>query len=186
MSPRNESIPDIDLHPQALPGAGPQEALAACREFLERCWRKGAAECRVITGRGLHGDGTPRLRQRVEREVLPLFRDRLSSTALEQQGAVILLRFRKRDTSSHPAYQAGLSRERDRSEMARREERLGVARQRFDQAWAMVEEEDWRRARLKVNQLLKEFLPGEPLVSGDLASIRAALDRLETEMKHGK
>src|SRR5438128_1544730 len=91
------AIPSIDLHPEnfSSPGRGPGAALAACRSFLLAQWEAGRPEGRVITGIGIHGDGTPRLRLRVEREILPGLHDKIEEVSHEQGGAVLRVRFRK-------------------------------------------------------------------------------------------
>src|SRR5262245_53063878 len=89
-----KEIPSIDLHPEAVPGSGPEAALLAARGFLEGCLRRGDRDARLITGLGLRGDGTPRLRSRVESEVLPAFHARIESQHYEQHGAVIRLRLK--------------------------------------------------------------------------------------------
>src|SRR5229473_2207627 len=83
--------PFIDLHPDKISGPGPETALLACRRFLDEALRRGWKELRIITGIGIHGDGTPRLRLRVEKEVLSAYSTHIESQHYEQGGAVIHL-----------------------------------------------------------------------------------------------
>jgi hypothetical protein len=174
-----KKIPEIDLHPEKIQGTRPENALAACRNFLQECVRQQAFEARIITGFGLHGDGTPRLRMRVEREVLPSFQSYFKATGLEQGGAVIHVWFQNMAPKSSPKELARLEKERNHRDWVKKEERLMVAWQRYHQAQDYFLEDDLRRARLKVNQVLKELFPNEAQCQEDNASLRAALKRLQ-------
>jgi hypothetical protein len=168
----------IDLHPEKIQGARPENALAACREFLQECIRQQAFEARIITGLGLHGDGTPRLRNRVEREVLPSFQPHFRAVGLEQGGAVIHVWFQSQASTS-PKQQALLAKERSHQDWVKKQERLMVAWQRLRQAQDYLLEDDLRRARLKANQVLKELAPEEPLCQEDNGSLRDGLKRIQ-------
>lgn len=172
----------IDLHPSALPGAGPEAALAAAREFLREQLARRQTQARIITGLGLHGDGTPRLRRRVESEVLPAFQDRIAETYLEQGGAVIRVVFKKQNSAENPAHARQLQKESRQKAFVAREERLGVAGERLDKAEHYLEEGDLRRAKLKIGQLLREFLPSRSIPSEE-GAMRKALEDLEKDLK---
>ncbi len=172
-----KKVLEIDLHPEKVQGSRPENALAVCKTFLQECIRQQAFEARIITGLGLHGDGTPRLRLRVEREVLPSFQGYFRATGLEQGGAVIHVWFQNQARSS-PREQARLAKERSHQDWVKKQERLMVAWQRYRQAQDYFLEDDLRRARLKANQVLKEFFPEEPLGQEDNESLRAALKRI--------
>jgi len=152
--------------------------LAACRYFLQECIRQQAFEARIITGLGLHGDGTPRLRTRVEREVLPAFQSYLKAIALEQGGAVIHVWFQSQARIC-PKQQALLEKERSHQGWVKKQERLMVAWQRYRQAQGYLLEDDLRKAKLKANQVLKELAPEEPLCQEDNESLRAGLARIK-------
>jgi len=173
-----KKILEIDLHPEKIHGSRPENALAACRDFLQECVRQQAFEARIITGLGLHGDGTPRLRMRVEKEVLPSFRPYFKATALEQGGAVIHVWFESQPSSS-PKQQALAERERSHQGWVKRQERLMVSWQRYRQAQDHLFEDDLRRAKLKANQVLKELAPEEPLCIEDNDSLRTGLARIK-------
>src|SRR5258708_927558 len=98
------NTPFIDLHPGKIRGSGPETALLACRQFLEKSLHRGHTQVRIITGLGLHGDGSPRLRSRIESEVLPGFHSRILSQSYEQGGAVIRLELAKSPDRVHPQY----------------------------------------------------------------------------------
>jgi len=173
----------IDLHPGKIHGDRPETALAACRNFLRECLCQQAFEARIITGLGLHGDGTPRLRTRVEAEVLPGFKHAIEATALEQGGAVIHVWFKPQEAKLSHSQLAKAQKERDNKQRLVREERLMVATSRYKQAQEAYLEDDLRKAKLKVNQFLREFHPEEPPCQEDNESIRASLDRLRQSLK---
>src|SRR3954463_9633818 len=153
------AVPTLDMHPEFFPSSprGPEAALAACRQFLREQWEAGRREVRLVTGLGLHGDGTPRLRLRVEREVLPAFHEIIETVQHEQQGAVLRISFKKPPSPGGDKQVRHLKKEDDRRRFILSQDRIMVPRQRFEQAWACLEEDDLRRARLKVNQVLREF-----------------------------
>ena len=147
----------LDLHPEKLPGKGPETALLAAREFLEQALKAGQREVRLITGLGLHGDGTPRLRGRVEQDVLPAFFSQIESSSYEQGGAVILLRLRHVPVRADPRYLRQRRHEDERSRAAGMEQRLEVAWERLEAAETALQEGGLKRARLKLNQVAREF-----------------------------
>jgi hypothetical protein len=151
------SVPSIDLHPDKIGGDGPEFALAACRSFLERCLRAGAREVRIITGLGLRGDGTPRLRTRVEQEILGAYVRQIEQQSYEQGGAVIHLWLKPTVQKPGPAWQRQQRRAHERARQLEREERILVAQDRLRLAEEALESGDLRRARLKLNQVAKEF-----------------------------
>jgi hypothetical protein len=163
--------PSIDLHPENIPGSGPEAALRACRSFLDKALKSGHREVRIITGVGLRGDGTPRLRQRVEQEVLAGFYRFVEQTSYEQGGAVIHVWLRAVDQKPTTAWVRHQRHLAERSQVADREERLGIAYDRLDQAEAAFEEGDFRRCRLKLNQVAREF--GWEIAGGELAEAEA-------------
>lgn len=154
-------IPSIDLHPEKIPG-GADQAVRACRAFLDKALAAGHRQVRVITGLGLHGDGTPRLRHRVEQQVLGGLYERIEQTAYEQGGAVIKIWFKPSTPQPSLSWHRSRRHEAERLAVADREERLMVAWDRLDAAENAFEEGDLRRCRLKLNQIAREF--GWPLV----------------------
>jgi DNA-nicking Smr family endonuclease len=155
------AIPSIDLHPEKVGGAGPEAALQACRAFLERSLKAGHRQVRIITGVGLRGDGTPRLRSRVENEVLGAYFSAIEQQAYEQGGAVIKLWLRAQSKPPSGSWQRQQRRQAERQALAGRAERLMVAQDRLELAEDALDEGDLRRCRLKLNQVAKEF--GWPL-----------------------
>ena len=176
-----KNIPTLDLHPQALPGTGPEIALAAARAFIRGQIQLGGREARLITGLGLHGDGTPRLRRRVETEVLPGFGG-IEQVSLEQGGAVLRLVFKRTDAAENQAHLRHLAKEKNSRDFAAREERLMVAGQRLEAARDSLEEGDLRKTRLKTGQLVREFLPGRS-VPGEGPALERLLDELKKELR---
>ena len=150
-------IPSIDLHPEKVPGDGPEAALRACRQFLDQCLRAGHRQARIITGVGLRGDGTARLRTRVEQEVLGAYFSQIEQQAYEQGGAVIKLWLRSQQQKPAASWHRQQRQRQERSQVAGREERLLVAGDRLDAAWDALDEGDLRRCRLKLNQVAREF-----------------------------
>lgn len=176
------AVPTLDMHPEFFPSSkGPDTALAACRRFLLEQWEAGRKEARLVTGLGLHGDGTPRLRLRVEREILPAFHDQVEHVELEQGGAVLRVIFKKRPQPGGDRQDSHVRKEAAQRRFVFEQERLMVARQRVEQAWACLDEDDLRRARLKVNQLLREF--GLPLAGEGLEAVRKGLETAEATLK---
>ncbi len=179
-------IPSIDLHPDALPGKGPEGALMALRAFLENALRAGHREVRIITGVGTRGDGTPRLRHRVETEVLSGFALKIESQAYEQNGAVIRLRLKTTVQRPSAAYLRAKVLEDDQVRIVKREERYELCWQRLDMAKEYLDENNLRKARLKLNQVARELgcleIKGPParqlllLMSQQLESVLKALD----------
>lgn len=167
-----DSIPSIDLHPEAVGGQGPEQALRACRDFLDRSLRAGHKQVRLITGLGLRGDGTPRLRNRVEREVLGSYSSCIEQRAYEQGGAVIRLWLKAPPAGPSMAWRRQQRRQAERRDLAQREERLMVAWDRLQLAEDAWEEGDLRRCRLKLNQVAREF--GWPSAEGPLDPQAAA------------
>jgi hypothetical protein len=151
------SAPSIDLHPEKIPGNGPEAALRACRAFLDKALAAGHRQVRIVTGVGLRGDGTPRLRKRVEEEVLGAYYSRIEQTAYEQGGAVIKVWLTAAERKPAAAWHRHQRHQRERSAVADREERLLVAWDRLEAAESAFEEGDLRRCRLKLNQVAKEF-----------------------------
>jgi hypothetical protein len=150
-------IPSIDLHPDQIVGSGPESALKALRAFLDRSLKAGHRQVRIVTGLGLRGDGTPRLRTRVEEEVLGAYFRYIEQQEYEQGGAVIKLWLKpptQKPTTAWHRHERHLD---ERKQLAGREERFMVARDRLEAAEDAWEEGDWRRCRLKLNQVAKEF-----------------------------
>jgi hypothetical protein len=152
-------IPFIDLHPDKIRGTGPETALLACRQFMDECIRRGHRHLRIITGLGIHGDGSPRLRLRVEKEVLSGFYAQIESQHYEQGGAVIRIELRKGGAEPGKKYLKKFEKEIEHKNYIRREERLLVALERLEAAAAYLDEGDLRRCRLKLNQVNREFFP---------------------------
>jgi hypothetical protein len=150
------AIPSIDLHPEKVGGAGPEAALQACRAFLDRSLKAGHRQVRIITGVGLRGDGTPRLRSRVEAEVLGAYFSAIEQQAYEQGGAVIKLWLRAQSQRPSGSWHRQ-QRLAFRLALAGRAERLMVAQDRLELAEDALDEGDLRRCRLKLNQVAKEF-----------------------------
>jgi hypothetical protein len=168
-------LPFIDLHPDKIRGSGPETALLACRQFLQDALERGHRSVRIITGLGLHGDGTPRLRNRIEREVLAGFHTFIESLHYEQGGAVIRLELVKGTAKPGTNYLKKSAQERNQQSFVRREERLMVALDRLGAAEVYLEEGDLRRCRLKLNQVLREFFPDLPLLEGDEGALSLGL-----------
>jgi Smr domain len=149
-------LPSIDLHPEKISG-GAHGAVRACREFLDKALAAGHREVRVVTGLGLRGDGTPRLRTRIEQEVLGGFYSHIEHTAYEQGGAVIRIWLKASGQKPAAAWHRQQRRNDERLAVADREERLMVAWDRLQAADQALEEGDLRRCRLKLNQVAREF-----------------------------
>lgn len=154
-------IPFIDLHPDKIRGTGPETALLACREFISNSLLRGHRSLRIITGLGIHGDGTPRLRSRVEQEVLGGFHSQIESRSYEQGGAVIRLELKSGFARQGKEHQTKAQKELQHKAYVRREERLMVAFERLEAAEGYFDEGDFRKCRLKLNQVLREFFPDE-------------------------
>lgn len=166
------SAPSIDLHPEKIRGDGPEAALTACRAFLDRALKAGHRQVRIITGVGLRGDGTARLRTRVEQEVLSAYFSHIEQQQYEQNGAVIRVWLRAQAQKPSTAWKRHQRRHLEQAVMVGREERLLVGFDRLDAAEQAFEEGDWRRCRLKLNQVAKEF--GLEVVEGELDEAAAA------------
>ena len=175
-------IPYIDLHPEKIRGTGPETALLACRHFIENSIQRGHRHVRVITGLGLHGDGTPRLRSRVEREVLGGFHSQIVSQHYEQGGAVIRLELRPGGAQQGKNYQRRSAKEAEHKSYVAREERLMVALERLDAAQAYMDEGDLRRCRLKLNQIAREFMPGLGPFEADTDSLKLGLRAVKKQI----
>ncbi|HTB22047.1 MAG TPA: Smr/MutS family protein [bacterium] len=150
------SIPSIDLHPEKIPG-GPHDAVRACREFLDKALAAGHRQVRIVTGLGMRGDGTPRLRTRIEQEVLGGFFSHIEHSAYEQGGAVIRIWLKASSAKPSAAWKRQQRRDSERLAVADREERLMVAGDRLEAAEQAFDEGDLRRCRLKLNQVAREF-----------------------------
>jgi hypothetical protein len=151
------NVPSIDLHPEKVGGSGPEAAIRACRDFLDRCLRAGHREARIITGVGLRGDGTPRLRTRIEQEVLGGYYRQIEQQSYEQGGAVIHLWLKAQVQTPSRTWQREQRKVEERQAVAGREARYLVAWDRLALAEAAYDEGDLRRCRLKLNQVAKEF-----------------------------
>ncbi|MGH7442704.1 MAG: Smr/MutS family protein [bacterium] len=169
------ALSTIDLHPENIPG-GADQAVRACRAFLDKALASGHREVRVITGLGLRGDGTPRLRARIEQEVLHGFFSQIEHSVYEQGGAVIHLWLKAGQRAPGTAWHRGQRLEVERRNVADREERFMVAWDRLAAAEKALEEGDLRRCRLKLNQVRREF--GWETVEGGL-SVESAADLLD-------
>lgn len=165
-------FPSIDLHPEKVGGSGPEAALQACRAFLDRSLKAGHRQVRIITGVGLRGDGTPRLRSRVEQEVLSAYFSHIEQQSYEQNGAVIRVWLKAQSQKPSAGWHRQQRRHQERQAVAGREERLMVAQDRLELAEDAWEDGDLRRCRLKLNQVAREF--GWPLAEGALDADAAA------------
>lgn len=150
-------VPSIDLHPDKIRGDGPESALRACRDFLDRSIRAGHRQVRIITGVGLHGDGTARLLTRVEQEVLGAYFSQIEQQQHEQSGAVIRVFLKGQGQKPSTAWHRHQRHHLEQNVKAGREERLMVGFDRLEAAEQAFAESDWRRCRLKLNQVAKEF-----------------------------
>lgn len=168
-------IPFIDLHPDKIRGSGPETALLACRQFLEQALMRGNRDIRIITGLGIHGDGSPRLRSRVEREVLGGFASCIVSQHYEQGGAVIRLELQPAPIQQGKKYKKRSEKEREHKSFLEREERLMVALERYESAQAYLDDGDLRRCRLKLNQIAKEFFTELGAFEADDDALRQGL-----------
>jgi len=131
--------------------------MRACRDFLDKALAGGHRQVRIITGLGARGDGTPRLRTRIEQEVLGGYHSHIETTAYEQGGAVIKIWLKSAPLRPGLAWQRHQRHDRDRVAVADREERYWVARERLESADQAFNEADFRRCRLKLNQVAREF-----------------------------
>jgi transcriptional antiterminator Rof (Rho-off) len=150
-------INSIDLHPDQVPGQGPEAAVRAARAFLDRALKAGFREVRLITGVGLRGDGTPRLRARIEQDVLPAYFRYIEQQSYEQGGAVIKLWLKggaQVPTAAHAKHER---KKNERQAVAVREERLEIAYQRLEAAEDFFEENDLKKVRLKLNQVARDL-----------------------------
>lgn len=175
-------IPFIDLHPDRIRGTGPETALLACRQFVDDCLKRGQRDLRIITGLGIHGDGSPRLRMRVEREVLSVFYAQIESQQYEQGGAVIRLTLKKAGMKPGKTYQKKFEKEREHKNFVRREERLLVAIERWEAASGYFDEGDLRRCRLKLNQIVREFFPDLGELKADQESLTQGLRSIKKKI----
>ena len=178
------SVPTLDLHPDQLPGKGPEAAIQAARNFLDRSLKAGHRELRLITGLGLHGDGTPRLRSRIEQDVLPAYFRHIEQQSYEQGGAVIHLWLKAAAQKPSAAHLRHERKKSERQSVAIREERLEVSYQRLEAAEDFLEEGDLKKVRLKLNQVARDL--GWPLREAALAGeddAAAALDQAWDALK---
>jgi hypothetical protein len=176
-------INSIDLHPDQVPGQGPEAAIRAARAFLDRALKAGAREVRLITGLGMRGDGTPRLRGRIEQDVLPAYFRHIEQQGYEQGGAVIHLWLKATAQKPTPAHARHERRKNERLSVAVREERLEISYQRLEAAEVFLEENDLKKVRLKLNQVARDLQ--WPLIEGSLSAERAvqALDDAWSRLK---
>ncbi len=151
------SVSSIDLHPDQLPGQGPEAAIRAARNFLDRSLKAGQREVRLITGVGLRGDGTPRLRSRIEADVLPAYFRYIEQQSYEQNGAVIHLWLKPMAQKASAAHVRHERKKAERQQVAVREERLEIAYERLDAAEAFLEEGDLKKVRIKLNQVARDL-----------------------------
>jgi transcriptional antiterminator Rof (Rho-off) len=150
-------INSIDLHPDQVPGQGPEAAIRAARAFLDRALKAGLREVRLITGLGSRGDGTPRLRSRIEQDVLPAYFRHIEQQSYEQGGAVIKLWLKGGAQQPSAAHAKHERKKTERQAVAVREERLEIAYQRLEAAEDFFEENDLKRVRLKLNQVARDL-----------------------------
>ena len=180
MSPINS----IDLHPDQVPGQGPEAAIRAARAFLDRALKAGLREVRLITGLGMRGDGTPRLRSRIEQDVLPAYYRHIEQQSYEQGGAVIKLWLKppaQKPTAAHTRHEL---KKGERQAVAVREQRLEIAYQRLEAAEDFFEENDLKKVRLKLNQVAKDL--GWEILSAPLESSTQASEHLSAAWKRLK
>lgn len=177
------SVSSIDLHPDQLPGQGPEAAIRAARNFLDRSLKAGQREVRLITGVGLRGDGTPRLRSRIEQDVLPAYFRYIEQQSYEQNGAVIHLWLRPMAQKASSAHVRHERKKAERQQVAVREERLEVSYQRLEAAEDFFEEGDLKKVRIKLNQVARDL--GWPVREAALNEDEAgmALDEAWTKLK---
>lgn len=176
-------IPSIDLHPDAIPGNGPEAALLALRRFLDHCLSSGHREVRVITGLGARGDGTPRLRQRVESEVLPGYALRIEDQHYEQGGAVIRLRLNPAPARPDPRAMREREREAASFRLAEAEERLELCWQRLEAAKDYLAENELRKCRIKHNQIVRQLGLEELSGPADAKLLGARLAQAEVRLR---
>jgi hypothetical protein len=177
-------INSIDLHPDQVPGQGPEAAIRASRSFLDRALKAGAREVRLITGLGMRGDGTPRLRSRIEQDVLPAYYQHIEQQGYEQGGAVIHLWLKASSQKPTAAHARHERKKHERQAVAIREERLEIAYQRLEAAEVFLEEGDLKKVRIKLNQAARDL--GWPSRDAAFASVEEAggsLDRAWEELK---
>lgn len=171
------SVSSIDLHPDQLPGKGPEAAIQATRNFLDRSLKAGQREVRLITGVGLRGDGTPRLRSHIEQAVLPAYFRYIEQQSYEQNGAVIHLWLRPMVQRANSAHVRHERKKVERQQVAVREERLEIAYERLEAAEVFLEEGDLKKVRIKLNQVARDL--GWPLKESAFASAEEAAHALD-------
>jgi hypothetical protein len=176
-------IPTIDLHPSKVGGKNADLPIFLARSFLLEALAKGLRDVRIITGLGIHGDGTPRLRSRVEREVLLPLATKIRSQHYEQGGAVIRLELEAEAPKPGSSYYRQQERQQQLKSLIGRESRFLIAEERLEAANAYLDEGDLRRCRLKLNQILREYFPGEPLLGAQLESLEKGLGRVESLLR---
>jgi hypothetical protein len=171
------SINSIDLHPDQVQGQGPEAAIRAARAFLDKALKAGQREVRLITGLGMRGDGTPRLRSRIEQDVLPAYYRHIEQQGYEQGGAVIHLWLKPPAQKITPTHAKHERHKAERKEVAVREERLEIAYGRLDAAEEFLEEGDLKKVRIKLNQVARDL--GWPVLEGPLVNREGAVLALD-------
>jgi hypothetical protein len=176
-------ILEIDLHPEKTKTEYKSQVLVMCRQFLKRCIEAGASQCRVITGHGLRSDGyRGRLRSAVEDEVLPLFYNHIKEVVIEQQGAVLRIYFKKSSKPPNALWLKRWQQQQEKNQNIKEKEQQKLTRDRLEQALDYYDENDLRRCRLKVNQILKslELPPVENQI--DKKKLRESLFKVLKEL----
>ena len=177
------SIPSIDLHPDKVGGRDSDHAVRKCRLFIEKTRRSGIREMRVITGVGIRGDGTPRLRSRIEKDVLPAYAMDLEETIHEQGGAVLLLRFKAVEWRPTAPERRHNRRFVETQDLELKSERWELSISRIQQAREYLEINEIRRARIKVNQVIKEHFSDLEEVGKDPELLAKAILELENRLE---
>jgi transcriptional antiterminator Rof (Rho-off) len=144
---------------------------------LDRALKAGFREVRLITGLGMRGDGTPRLRSRIEQDVLPAYYRYIEQQSYEQGGAVIKLWLKGGAQTPTAAHAKHERKKHEHQAVAVREERLEIAYQRLDAAEVFYEENDLKKVRIKLNQVARDL--GWETLDGPLLDDETALEKLD-------
>lgn len=176
------NIPEIDLHPGAQGGPDSDSAVRACRLFIDKQRRSGFREMRIITGMGVRGDGTPRLRSRIEKDVLPPYSLQLEQLSYEQGGAVIRLCFKTILATTSSAQKRNHAKDSEHKLLISREERFQVTESRLDLVRQYLSENEIRKAAIKLNQVVKEHFPERDLFPKNKNALEKGLISIENEL----
>ena len=176
-------VPEIDLHPEVVPGNGPDAAVMLCREFVDNCLKAGFREIRIITGGGKRGTGEPRLRSHIEKRVLAGYFSQIEYTGYEQSGAVIRVRFFPQKMPSTSAYKRKQTAQMEKQRDKKKKERLLISINRLELAKKYVRENNIRLARIKLNQIFNEYGLERLDKMAEVEEINKRIDEMEKKLR---